>query len=351
MVDLKNYNARSLQRFFSNHLRMTVFMVVLAVLVSVFAYDMQKSVAVVVNGIPTEVSTYKTTVNGVLLSTGIGVGKKDKVLPELNSKITNGMTIAIKRAIPVNVFIDGKKRVINTAENTVGEMLKAEGIKLSKSDTVSPKIQSPVKKNMEVTVTRVAENTLTMTKKVAYKVFKKTDRNLDKGKVNVVRQGMEGKKEVKYKVIYQNGKEISRFLVSEVMKVAPVNKVIAVGALAWFTPIEGGRKEYFTKKLRVKATSYTKDYFCTGKRPGDRGFGITSTGKTAKRNKDGYSTIAVDKSVIPLGTKLYVEGYGYAVAEDIGGGVRGRHIDLYFEPGTEEYRSWFTHQVNVYVLK
>jgi uncharacterized protein YabE (DUF348 family) len=351
MVDLKNHNARSLHRFFSNHLRMTVFIVVLTVLVSVFAYDMQKSVSVVVNGLPTEVSTYKTTVNGVLLSAGIGVGKMDKVLPELNSKITNGMTIAIKRAIPISVFIDGKERVVSTAENTIGEMLKAEGIKLSKSDTVSPEIQSPVQKNMEVAVTRVAENTLTMTSRVAYKILKKTDKNLDKGKVKVVRQGSAGTKEMKYKVIYQNGKEVSRFLVSEVLKVAPVNKIIAIGALAWFIPKEGGRKEYFTKKLRVKATSYTKNYVCTGKRPGDRGFGITASGKSVKRDRNGYSTIAVDKSVIPLGTKLYVEGYGYAVAEDVGGGVKGKHIDLYFEPGTQEFRSWFTHQVNVYVLK
>jgi uncharacterized protein YabE (DUF348 family) len=351
MIDLRNYNAKLLQKFFSNHLRVTIFTVGLAVLVSVFAFKMQKSVAIMVDGKPTKISTYSTTVGRALETAGIGVGKRDKVTPALDISVTNDMIIRIERAIPVNIAVDGKGLVVYTAEKTIGTVLKTSGINLNKSDIVSPGTRSPVYKNMKIAVTRIAENTVTMTKKVAYKVLSKSDANFDKGKVKVLRQGSDGVNEVRYKVIYKDGIEAGRFLIGEVVKKSPVDKLVAVGSLAWFSPSKTGRKVYFTKQFRVKATSYTADYACTGKRPGDRGFGITATGAKAKRNVNSYSTVAVDTSVIPLGTKLYIEGYGYAIAEDVGGGVNGKHVDLYFTPGSQEYRSWFTHKVNVYVLK
>jgi uncharacterized protein YabE (DUF348 family) len=312
---------------------------------------MQKSVAIIVDGKPTKISTYQTTVRRALKTAGIGAYKGDEIIPSLDSKVTNGMTIRIKRAIPVNVLVDGKGLVIYTTDKTIGEMFKSHGIMVNERDIVSPTIQSPVQKNMKISVTRVAENIVTTTKKIAYKVLSKTDANFSKGKVKVLRPGVDGVKEVKYKVIYKDGKETSRFLIGEALKKAPIDKIVAVGSLAWFTPSKGGRKIFYTKQFRVKATSYTADYACTGKRPGDRGFGKTATGTKAKRDPNSYSTVAVDKRIIPLGTKLYIEGYGYAIAEDVGGGVRGRHVDLYFNPGSKEYHEWFTHTVNIYVLK
>ena len=91
----------------------------------------------------------------------------------------------------------------------------------------------------------------------------------------------------------------------------------------------------YTDSLRMRATAYTADYASTGKGPGDSGFGITASGTVAKRNKGSYSSVAVDPRVIPLGTKLYVEGYGYAIAEDTGGAIKGNSIDLFFNSSSE----------------
>ena len=63
-----------------------------------------------------------------------------------------------------------------------------------------------------------------------------------------------------------------------------------------------------------------------------------------------YGTCAVDPSVIPYGTKLYVEGYGTAVANDCGGAVKGHIIDLYMR-STKECFSWGRRNKKVYVLK
>lgn len=78
--------------------------------------------------------------------------------------------------------------------------------------------------------------------------------------------------------------------------------------------------------LKVVATGYTADYESTGKRPGDPGYGITSSGLPAAPG-----ACAVDPSAIPLRSILYVPGYGYAVAIDVGGAVKGNRVDLFFQ--------------------
>ncbi|MHC6180221.1 3D domain-containing protein [Clostridium sp. JNZ X4-2] len=91
-----------------------------------------------------------------------------------------------------------------------------------------------------------------------------------------------------------------------------------------------------SRVLSMQATAYTGD-------------GITASGSPTKRDPNSYSTIAVDPRVIPIGTRVYVEGYGYAIAADIGGAIKGNRIDL-FVPSQSEAQSWGIRSVNVYVL-
>lgn len=65
------------------------------------------------------------------------------------------------------------------------------------------------------------------------------------------------------------------------------------------------------------------------------GNGFTATGLKPVRDPNGLSTIAVDPSVIPLGSKVHVEGYGYAIASDTGGAIKGNKIDLYMNSEAE----------------
>lgn len=73
-------------------------------------------------------------------------------------------------------------------------------------------------------------------------------------------------------------------------------------------------------------TAYTLDYHCTGKRSSEPGFGITASGTHARIGR----TIAVDPRVIPIGSRVFIEGIGTRIAEDTGGGVKGRHLDILF---------------------
>lgn len=67
------------------------------------------------------------------------------------------------------------------------------------------------------------------------------------------------------------------------------------------------------------------------------------------RISGGMSTIAVDPSVIPLGSKVYVDGYGYAIAADTGSAIKGNIIDLYLNSASE-CDSWGRRQVNVLIV-
>jgi 3D (Asp-Asp-Asp) domain-containing protein len=92
--------------------------------------------------------------------------------------------------------------------------------------------------------------------------------------------------------------------------------------------------------ITVDATAYTAS--CEGCS------GITKTGVNIKDNPE-EKVIAVDPNVIPLGSEVYVEGYGYATAEDIGGAIDGNEIDV-FIPTEKEAKDWGRKQVKVTII-
>ncbi|WP_404456105.1 LysM peptidoglycan-binding domain-containing protein [Virgibacillus necropolis] len=95
------------------------------------------------------------------------------------------------------------------------------------------------------------------------------------------------------------------------------------------------------KTISVEATAYTAD--CPGCS------GVTATGIDLNANPN-KKVIAVDPNVIPLGTEVYVEGYGRAVAGDVGGAINGNEIDVHVQTKDEAY-AWGRQTVNVTILK
>ena len=96
----------------------------------------------------------------------------------------------------------------------------------------------------------------------------------------------------------------------------------------------------YVKKLTMEATAYE---------PGPHSNGPYASGYTACGYKAGYGVVAVDPDVIPLNTRLYIEGYGYAIAGDTGGAIKGNIIDLGFET-VEECYEFGRRDVVVYIL-
>ena len=105
------------------------------------------------------------------------------------------------------------------------------------------------------------------------------------------------------------------------------------------------------ERVRVVATGYYAGKESTGKEPGHPQYGITYSGVEVRRDPDSISTIAADLNVFPLGTVLYIPGYGYGIVTDTGSAIQGNKIDLYFHTKEDVYRQWGMKTLDVYIIR
>jgi uncharacterized protein YabE (DUF348 family) len=316
--------------------------------ITTFMCIIRKNITVVVDGKKIKLVTYEKTFETALKKAAINIVVKDKIDKDLNSKIANNDVITINHAINLKVFVDNKELNIFSAEKNIALMLNTEKITLSSNDTVYPSIENKLFEGMNIIVTRVNTKTVQEKKPIDFKTFIKEDKDTLKSQSSVLQNGIMGEKNITFNVTYENGKEINRKIVKEIVVKEPQHKIIAQGTMSAVTLSRGSSAKALNvratltsaKTINVKATAYC---------PVDGNDAYTSSGRKAVRNSNGYSTIAVDPNVIPLGTKLYVEGYGYAIAADKGSGVKGKFIDVFFNTSAEAI-SWGVRYLSIKIL-
>ena len=157
------------------------------------------------------------------------------------------------------------------------------------------------------------------------------------GTEKILQEGSNGQRTETYLVKCWYDEETERDLV-DTQITEPQKHVISRGTKIIWRELETadeGSLEYW-RKLRVWATSYDGNCFgCSGK---------TYSGTLVR-----HGTLAVDPSLIPLGTRVYIPGYGMGKAEDIGGGIKGERIDLGFEDVSKGW--WHAQWTDVYLLE
>ena len=169
-----------------------------------------------------------------------------------------------------------------------------------------------------------------------------SDARLDRGMSRVVREGSDGVME--QMILIRRGESgiLSEAVMKEWVSVSPEPKVIAVGTREPLRVLMTSRGSYtYRKSYNMIATAYE---------PSERSCGKYADGYTAIGVKAAPGVVAVDPKVIPLRTRLYVEGYGPALAADVGGAIRGNRIDLFFNT-VEEALRYGRRRVKVYVLE
>ncbi|MGE5330048.1 MAG: 3D domain-containing protein [Deltaproteobacteria bacterium] len=323
------------KRFKLKQVLLLAFTLCLAMVASVVVYASQvKEVRIDNKGNKICVKTMAKTVGELLKETGIKLSSTDVIQPETDSILGDKVVIIAKKA-----------PVAQPAEkNTVSLVASAVGIKPAKQN-IEPKdiILKP-----KVTT---KEKIITVKDKIPYKTKSKVDSKLFKGEKRVIKQGKPGLVVKQYKVIFRNGKEVSRKLISTKVAVKPVDKLVQEGTRRLLVTSRGDTLR-FKRVIEMKATAYYNSYSETGKKPGSAGFGITATGMKTRKG-----VVAVDPHVIPLGSRLYIESmqngvsnYGYSIAADTGGAIKGNIIDLFFET-RQEVNDWGVRKVKVYVLE
>ncbi len=167
------------------------------------------------------------------------------------------------------------------------------------------------------------------------------------GEEVTTQEGVKGIKKVTTTNKIVDGKIVDVVISEEIVK-EPVNEIVKIGTKEKEpepAPVQTGGPAglNYSKVLTIDATAYCPCSRCCGK---------WANGVTASGLKAGYGVAAVDPRVIPLGTKLYVEGYGYCIAADTGGAIKGNRIDLCYGSHSAALASGFGHKsTKVYVLK
>ncbi len=288
-------------------------------------------------------------VEGILKKNHITIGKHDKLSYPLETRVKNGMVIVIDRAHPVILQVNGKTRKIITANRKTKDILKEYNIAIQSKDRVEPSMGAVVKQNDTISIIKVTEKLITEKAAIPYQSMIKNSEALGKGKVNLIQKGQNGEKEIKYRVTYENGQEIGREFLEEKILQEPINEIIEQGTVQYIATSRGALR--YKNVIRMTSTAYNADFESTGKRPGDRGYGITRSGTRVRPG-----VVAVDPREIPLGTKLYIKAvdgsndYGFASAEDTGGAIKGKKIDLYFE-SLKDIKKHGKRKVDVYILE
>ena len=224
----------------------------------------------------------------------------------------------------------------------MAEVLSAAGIGLLGQDYPTPALDAPPPTDgSPIRVIRVVEQFLTETKPLPYETQFQASADLEIDNTQVVQAGAYGTTATRIRVRYENGIEVSRAPEDTWTAIAPQARVISYGTQIVVRTLDtaDGPLEYW-RAVRMYATSYSAARAGTPRTA--PWYGRTRSGKTLT-----IGMAAIDVRVMPLGTRLYVPNYGYVSAEDTGGGVKGKMIDLGYDDWN--FINWYQY-VTVYFL-
>lgn len=327
----------------------TVIAVVMFLSVQVFA----KNTYVITDGSRTfTYSTFATDPGKILDEAGLELDDDDTYTTHVDAG-TSAITVRRSQSITIEQY--GETVTVSSFGETVDELLARLNIALEDTDVLSVSGDMATYDGMTFRIDQVLEVEQSYTSPISYETTYCYDSTLPEGTQTVLTPGISGELLCTATVTYVNGVETERTVHSEVVSAAPVAEVVAVGTASvdaanpsempvigdGYIILSTGEVLTYTDTMTVGATAY----YCE---PWERG--ITYSGTKAR-----VGEIAVDPSVIPLGTRMFIisnDGayvYGIAVAEDTGYLIDGTRVDLYFNT-REECVEFGYRQCTVYFL-
>ena len=258
----------------------------------------------------------------------LSVGENDLLDTDPETPVTNGMTIGIRQATETPARIAGKKQMLWLVPGTVQENLDLNGIAYDDDDEIRPPLEKTVKRNTRITVNEVhfAVEEKTETVEAVDRVI--LDPSLTSG-VQEVSEGNDGEGIFTYTTKFVNGEDMGTEREVKEWITEPHDNILRLG-----TSATGTSGEYIVvRSFTANTTAYTA-------RPGAHG----AIGQVVH-----VGTCAVDPGFVSLRSELWIEGYGYAFANDTGGAVKGNVVDL-FMSSRGQCISWGRRNKQAYVI-
>lgn len=315
-------------------LTLVVFCTVLALSQSVFA----KNTYVISDGTQVTVhTTFETDPYNVLMEAGVELDHIDTYTTQTNSGVSE---ITVQRGQRLTIDLFGEKLQVVSYNETVSQLLERLTLDLDENAHLSVPANAMAAEGMVIEIFTTGITMDTYTAEVPFEtVYQNTD-YLPVGKEVILTQGVNGTKICTDEVTLVNGTEKSRVTVSEEVTLAPVTRIVAVGTgngkAKTGAPLIGdgviitpkGKVLHFDSVGVFEATAYMTMPPYT--------YDTTATG-----TKVHVGTVAVDPSVIPYGTKMYIVScdgtlvYGEGTAEDCGPAIKNDRIDVFYHTFAE----------------
>ncbi|WP_214749822.1 3D domain-containing protein [Exiguobacterium sp. s189] len=299
------------------------------------------------------IQTRERTVEDVLLRYGVTVRDGDTVYPSVRTAVTNGMTIRYQPVVAVNLIVGQDASTIYTMATDVAQLLREANVDVTERDTVLPDASTPIRDGLTITVNTNRDVVQYESQLIPYDMVEEEDDTLEEGVKQTVQVGVPGLERTRYALTVENGTitnrtktdvETLRKAMPQIIKVGtkkvtePVTEPTTADESSPFIPeaeveiAEPPKTDDVldfssAKQLLVEATAYTNN-------PEDT---VTYDGRVLTRSGydvtdtilfEGMRIIAVDPAIIPLGTRVYVEGIGMAIALDTGSAIKGQKIDI-----------------------
>jgi uncharacterized protein YabE (DUF348 family) len=314
-----------------------------AVVITIAYFCALHQVSLTVDGQNFQWQSMSQTVADVLHEKQVVLGQGDVVKPDPGTPVNQNMAIEVWRAFPVEIKTAQASIPFHSIAQPVRDVLAKAQISYSTEDRIWPGLDTVVHANQVIRVVRVKSEIVTKQVVLNPAVEYQKDLRLERGEQKVLRTGTPGLAERRVKITYEDGWETGVVTLAERILKPALDTVIALGIKPVVRTLETSRGSY--RYLELKLMDATAYY------PGPESCGIYAiNGRTFLGKKAGFGLVAVDPRVIPLGTKLYIEGYGPAEAADKGSAIKGNRIDLCFET-YREAEMFGRRPVKVYILE
>lgn len=295
-----------------------------------------------------EITSNSDTLEELLEKEGITIESGAYINLPLDTKLEENMNIIIKNPKTYSVLSRGTEIDVKSINKTVKDILDDNNIALGDKDFTYPQLDEKISPGSKIELFNVEEVVETVEEVIPFENVVNKNNKMDVGVTKVVQEGKDGLKNTYIKKEYINGELKSTEIVKEEIIVESVPKIVEKGIKDMILTSRGNTS--YRKAIIMTATAYDLSFQSTGKNPGDKHYGLTASGTKARPG-----VVAVDPRVIPLGTKLYIQSldgtkdYGFAIAEDTGGAIKGNKIDLFFETASDVY-NFGRRKVKVYII-
>ena len=311
------------------------------------AESVLRSATVVDNGDEFVFLTGAETVSEIMRVAGIELSGFDRMSHSPESPVWDGITLYIEREVRYFIQVDMQEPVLRhgwagiTVEEALIQFMQEDGQAYVTQEDLFRDVGNDDILRFESWSSRV-EVEITP---IPYGTETNHTRNVWQGRQMVRQEGVTGEYAVYTQVIYVGGVEVNRDVFDEGVRSEPITEIIDIGTGRLGALVDTDAPDFhYYRRLIMEATAYTSGYGCTGKHPWDPWYRITASGREVE-----HGIVAVDRTIIPLGTRLYVQGYGFAIAADVGGAIRGYSIDLFMEE-LEDALNFGRRFLNVWVL-